>query len=293
MKKFWEFIKSKFKWEHVLVYFLIILFCGVSFLQLMKGCEKDKQIKNLISELDEVDIGVRELRKGVYESRTAVVDEVSLKNREIVNEEVAKAIKENKLDTVYAATAKLNLKMQEVIEAKSKPVVIVNKPDIPITPEIVDNCNSCLGKTTIRVPFEGRKGAIAVSGYTETGEKIGLPGTYTLDIRVLEDITLSVILAQNKNKQWKTIISNPDGLLEAYNIKANIDIRPFKPSFKERISFPIGVAVGGQIVMLRTGIYFRLSKRVSMGLDVGAILNYRTLTSTDGFLGLGFGIFPW
>ena len=295
LKKIAAFFRSQLKWPNIFYFIIIIFLIVITFLFLFQRCEDKKMIKNLNGQLNEVAGQVVKIKDGLYETRTAIVEDISANNKEVINEDIKKIIKDNKLDAVYASQIQMGIKLQEILKNKTKPVIIVNSqnPTATVPQEVVDSCNTCLSKTKIKVPFEGKQGAISVSGYTETGEKIGLPGTYVLDIRMLKDLTLNIVLTQAKDKSWKTIISDPEGILSVYSIKSNIDIRPFKPTIKERISFPVTLAGGMQTIVLSSGIFFDITNKLSLGLVLGGLLNYKSFFSSDFMIGIGFQIHPF
>jgi len=235
----------------------------------VQNCQHQAEVETLQRQiLEQTNYAVEKI--DINTSKIATIKTEKSISKDEVAEAIRAEIKKNKLDIVYDAQIKGQISLEKKLSGKSKTTQIVthNKETIVTDPELIQQCNTCLASTRIKVPFDVTEGPWNVSGYTLTPLKLGDPGDYTLDIKVIKELVFELVLTQDKKGNWSTYIHSED--FDAENVKSVISMKPFKKKWYKKFEFPLSLMLTNKFdVSVVTGIYYKFLDHVSFGINGG------------------------
>jgi len=140
----------------------------------------------------------------------------------------------------------------------------VHNDDQPST-ENINACNECLAANIIRVPFEDHSDPLlSIIGYTDSGNAINVNGTYHLEIKWLQDILLSIALAQDESGTWTTLIDSNDPNIDISRIRSEITIEPFERKWYQNITLGLGLGFGESGALLNGALGYRINNNFAL-----------------------------
>lgn len=288
MPSFLSFLSLKTKIILSLVGLLIVAVLVFSLIISVQNCKHQQQVESLQQQiLERTDYAVTKI-----DDNTSAIQTLETKktiSKEEVADEIAKQIKKNKLDIVYDAQIRGTLDIKESIKGKStKPTTIIehNTETIVTDPAIEQQCNTCLAKTRIKVPFDVIQGPFHVVGHTLTPVVLGDPGDYVLDVSMVKELQMEITLTQNKKGEWQTFVYSED--FDASNVKSKISVKPFAIKWYEKFLFPATLSLSKQLhVNMTIGAYYKFIDHFAFGINAGLLfLNYKD-SRYDWQLGIG------
>ncbi len=208
-------------WNKVLVYLLSGLICVFSVFVTFKKRSYDQQLLNLRNQLVQKDNSV-EIQKGLFvkkslevENLKSLVDRTSEDNKKLLNE-----LDKNKEKVVQLTEVGIKLKKDYEAKFNAKQTVVVEK-----------------GVKRDKVEFEKEFNVYKVSGHTLTN-----PGEAIIKFSQTKPLTLTLVLTQDKEQNWKVYTSGNDD----FNVDIKLaGVNPFIFEKKWYEKFGVVLNVGG------------------------------------------------
>lgn len=270
-------ISWKTKLFLIILAIVIVIFTIFGVVMQIRSCQKDEQIEALMMQnLEQTGYAVEKVDENTSFIKTIKTGKSISKDD--LADEIAKQIKKNKLDVVYDAQVKANMRIEKKLKGRTTTTEIVthNKETEKIVtdPALQEQCNTCLAAVKVKVPFDVIQPPFHVKGYTLSGSALGEPGDYELDITLAKQLMFEVTLTQDKKGNWNTLIYSED--FESEAIKSKISVKAFKQKWYQKFSFPVNIMISKQLhLSLSTGIYYKFHKNVSAGI-LGGLLFLNT-----------------
>lgn len=262
-------------WMWIVIVLLIVIVSGLIWHKCQVDNLKDQNRGMLQQLLESNDYQAKKIDDTTYMVKTIQSNQLS---DNVVSEEIKKALSQYNLEGVVGSYIQLSAKIDKVISGQTSPVVYIphssplpssptSQPTTivinqPISPEEQQSreamCNQCLTGGRIRIPFAHSEHNLMVSGWAETGDMLGNPGSYNLNIDWTKDINLNIVVAQDEDGNWHSIVNTEDVDLEVMRIVSNVNTQPFDGHWYNGINFggAIGFGYGGAITQLFAGYRF-------------------------------------
>lgn len=280
---------------YIIVFFLLVITSGLIY----HKCEIDSLKENnqrLLSQLLKAsDYQTQKLIGTVSSVQTLETKELS---KDIVSKILQETLDKYNLKSMYESSLSLRATLSKVLEGQSGATELISRVstatlapstttiiereihdsntsisprgcDIPSnnqpSPENVSVCNQCLSANIIRVPFEDYSDPLlSITGYTESGNAINTNGTYHLEIKWLQDILLSIALAQDESGVWTTLIDSNDPNIDISRIRSEITIEPFERKWYQNITLGLGLGFGASGVLLNGALGYRIDNNFAL-----------------------------
>lgn len=282
-------------WFYVVSLLILLILTGIIWHKCSIDSLKENNNKLLQQLLEDSNFQAKKIDDTLYAIRTIQNNQIS---KELLTEKMQKIIDENNLSEVYASQIQLQASINKIINGQSGPTTIIprennNKPSSTIiitretngqsntnnnscsnnndihndnqhSPEDINVCNQCLSGNIIRVPFETQEGFLKVFGWTETGTAIGESGTYHLDVSWIKDIELSILLSQNEDGLWETLVDSNDPDVQISRIRSEITVMPFEQKWWQKLQMGVGIGFGAGGALLNGLFGYRITNHLNI-----------------------------
>ena len=252
---------------------------------------KEDNSKMLQQLLESSDYQTKQLSETVAGVKTIESQSIS---PDLLTDALKKEIEKYNLESVYAAQLSIQASLLKVLDGVAGATTAIPRPpttgtttiivrpptngnnnpnntgtpvnpDIPAnnstpTPESVDSCNTCLAANILRVPVDTTSGPLRIHGYTDTGPKLGDPGSFHLEAEWIKQIQIQIALTQNEDGSWQTLVDSMDPEISVDRIESQINVSPFQQRWYQNIVLGVGTGFGRDIALLSGMLGYRITK---------------------------------
>jgi len=117
-----------------------------------------------------------------------------------------------------------------------------------------------LASNILRVPIDTTSGPLRIRGYTDTGPRLGDPGSFHLEAEWIAQIALTISLNQAEDGSWTTLVDSADPTIDISRVRSEINVSPFEGHWHQNIVLGVGVGVGRDMALLSGLLGYRITK---------------------------------
>jgi hypothetical protein len=265
-------------WFYIIALLILVIAAG----SIWHKCSIDSLRENnnqLLSQLlEDSNYQTKKLDDTIYGIKTIQNSQLS---EDLLTKKLKEILDKYDLSQVYGAQIQIQASIKKILEGQSGATAIIPRPatttqpstttiivretgnngsvnnnasgdncsvhsnDQPST-ENINVCNECLATNIVRVPFEDHSDPLlTITGFTESGISVNELGTYHLELKWLQDILLSIVLAQDESGTWTTLIDSNSPNIDISRIRSEITIEPFEQKWWQKLQLGGGIAAGG------------------------------------------------
>jgi hypothetical protein len=292
-----KLLKSPIFW--ICCVFVGVIIFGTIFYSCKIDSLKENNNKLLQQLLVSSDYQAQKLSDTVSGIKTLETNQISA---DIISEELQKVLNQSNLSAIYASQIQLQASISKVLDGQAGATTAIPRPSTagttnpstttiivrddnhdnnsnPVsnpsncsvpsnnqpTTENISACNQCLSNNIIRVPFEDHSDPLlSIAGYTESGPAINANGTYHLEIKWLQDILLSIALAQDESGAWTTLIDSNSPNIDISRIRSEITIEPFERKWYQNVTLGLGLGFGKSGILLNGALGYRIDNNFAL-----------------------------
>jgi len=121
-----------------------------------------------------------------------------------------------------------------------------------------------LASNILRVPIDTTSGPLRIRGYTDTGPRLGDPGSFHLEAEWIKQIQIQIALTQAEDGSWSTLVDSMDPEISVDRIQSMINISPFQQRWWEKIMLSGGLAGGESGILVNAMLGYQITDHFSL-----------------------------